>query len=325
MTVTAAAFADVRSFDRPIISVGRAGSRLVRNLLFGAAATATAGVAVIAAALVIGVVLPKHLPAKHGEVPRAKFGLRRIALAPSSPDIAKGFRPADIIVFPQSFAEAAPPARVAERKVDRKADRMIGTPIPPALPPALARARMAERQVAAIPPTPPQASTSRDISHRADNTVASASAPDDRTAVYDISARSVYLPNGKTLEAHSGLGNWRDDPRYVRMKSRGPTPPNTYDLSLREHLFHGVRAIRLTPVNDDKMYGRDGMLAHTYMLGPRGDSNGCVSFKNYPAFLRAFLKGDIDRLVVVPRHGEALARTARANGKRRIRYAANDR
>jgi hypothetical protein len=325
MTVTAAAFADVRSFDRPIVSVGRAGSRLARNLLLGAAAVATTVVAVVAAALVIGVVLPKHLPAKHGDRARANFGLRRIALAPASPDAARSLRPADIIVFPQSFAEAAPPARIAERKADRKADRRVGTPIPPAMPPALARSRMAERQIATIPPAPPQASASRGMSQRADKTVASASAPDNRTAVYDISARSVYLPNGKTLEAHSGLGNWRDNPRYIRLKSRGPTPPNTYDLSLREHLFHGVRAIRLTPVNDHKMYGRDGMLAHTYMLGPRGDSNGCVSFKNYPAFLRAFLKGDIDRLVVVPRHGEALARTARANGKRRVRYAANDR
>jgi hypothetical protein len=35
------------------------------------------------------------------------------------------------------------------------------------------------------------------------------------------------------------------------------------------------------------------------MLGPNGQSNGCVSFSDYPAFLNAFLKGEIDRLVVV--------------------------
>jgi hypothetical protein len=41
------------------------------------------------------------------------------------------------------------------------------------------------------------------------------------------------------------------------------------------------------------------MLAHSYMLGPSGQSNGCVSFRNYPVFLNAFLKGEVDRLVVV--------------------------
>jgi hypothetical protein len=79
---------------------------------------------------------------------------------------------------------------------------------------------------------------------------------------------------------------------------RGATPPATYELKLRESLFHGVRALRLTPI-DSNVYGRDGLLAHTYMLGPRGDSNGCVSFRNYDAFLQAFLRGDVKRLAVV--------------------------
>src|SRR5260221_9322561 len=30
-----------------------------------------------------------------------------------------------------------------------------------------------------------------------------------------------------------------------------------------------------------------------------GESNGCVSFSDYPAFLDAYLKGEVDRLVVV--------------------------
>jgi len=124
--------------------------------------------------------------------------------------------------------------------------------------------------------------------------------PDSHTAIYDIAAHVVYLPSGEKLEAHSGLGGRLDDPRYVHEKARGPTPPNVYDLTLRESLFHGVRAIRLNPVNDSKMYGRDGILAHTYMLGPSGQSFGCVSFKDYPQFLKAFLRGEIDRLVVVP-------------------------
>jgi hypothetical protein len=132
------------------------------------------------------------------------------------------------------------------------------------------------------------------------------------TAVYDIAAHTVYLPNGQTLEAHSGLGSKLDDPRYVKVKSRGPTPPNVYELTLRKKLFHKVRAIRLVPVGDASMFGRDGMLAHTYMRGASGESNGCVSFKNYAAFLRAYLKGEVDRLVVVPRINPATWQTAGA-------------
>jgi len=145
--------------------------------------------------------------------------------------------------------------------------------------------------------------------------------PDSRTAVYDISARTVYLPNGQRLEAHSGLGDKLDDPAYVRVRMRGPTPPNVYELTLREQLFHGVRAIRLNPVDEDKMHGRAGMLAHTYMLGPNGDSNGCVSFKDYNKFLEAFLRGEVDRLVVVPAGGTQLALAARARRGHVGRYA----
>jgi hypothetical protein len=123
--------------------------------------------------------------------------------------------------------------------------------------------------------------------------------PDARIAIYDISAHTVYLPNGRQLEAHSGLGRYTDDVRYISAKARGPTPPNVYALSLREHLFHGVRAIRLTPVGAGDMFGRDGMLAHSYMLGGNGQSHGCVVFTDYPAFLDAFLAGEITRLIVV--------------------------
>jgi hypothetical protein len=134
-----------------------------------------------------------------------------------------------------------------------------------------------------------------------------------RTAIYDITAQTVYLPNGERLEAHSGLGRLMDDPLHVRQKNRGATPPNTYDLKLRESLFHGVQAIRLTPVGDSDMFGRDGILAHSYMLGPSGQSNGCVSFKDYPKFLRAYLRGEFDRMVVVSRLDKPPAFAARRN------------
>jgi hypothetical protein len=122
---------------------------------------------------------------------------------------------------------------------------------------------------------------------------------DGRTAIYDITAGAVYLPSGRRLEAHSGLGNFMDNPRHVHLRMRGATPPNVYNLTLRESLFHGVRAIRLNPVDHGRMYGRAGILAHSYMLGANGQSNGCVSFSNYPEFLSAFLKGEVTRLAVV--------------------------
>jgi hypothetical protein len=121
------------------------------------------------------------------------------------------------------------------------------------------------------------------------------------TAIYDIAAHTVYLPNGTRLEAHSGLGGWLDDPRHVNEKMRGATPPAFYDLQPREQLFHGVRALRLIPVGNENVYGRTGLLAHTFMLGPNGQSNGCVSFRNYNAFLQAYESGEIKRLVVVAR------------------------
>ena len=103
------------------------------------------------------------------------------------------------------------------------------------------------------------------------NPMLGGSAPYDReTAVYDISARKVYLPDGTVLEAHSGLGAKMDDVRYAHVRMQGVTPPHIYDLKPREALFHGVPALRLTPIGgEDKIFDRDGLLAHTYMLGGR--------------------------------------------------------
>ncbi|RNJ46779.1 hypothetical protein B5V01_34915 [Mesorhizobium erdmanii] len=135
-------------------------------------------------------------------------------------------------------------------------------------------------------------------------------------AVYDISAKTVYMPDGQRLEAHSGLGAMVDQPRYVHVKDRGPTPPNTYNLSLRESRFHGVEALRLTPVGGGNKYNRNGLLAHTYMLrGGRAESNGCVVFRDYSRFLAAFKKGKVTRLVVVPRLSGSPTQVATDNAR----------
>jgi len=124
---------------------------------------------------------------------------------------------------------------------------------------------------------------------------------ENKTAIYDVTARVVYMPGGERLEAHSGLGPHMDDPNSRHIKNRGTTPPNTYVLTLRESLFHGVQAIRMTPLNEKAMFGRDGILAHSYMLGPSGQSNGCISFRDYPKFLNAYFRGEVKRIVVVSR------------------------
>ena len=133
----------------------------------------------------------------------------------------------------------------------------------------------------------------------------------EQTAVYDITARVVHMPDGTRLEAHSGFGDLMDDVENVHVRDRGATPPNVYELSLREKLFHGVQALRLKPVGEGELFGRNGLLAHSYLLGPNGQSNGCVSFKDYDAFLKAYHSGDIKRLVVVKSIRDDTIRVAR--------------
>jgi hypothetical protein len=205
-------------------------------------------------------------------------------------------------------AKAAPPATAVSSA--------------PAVPPAKTQSRLAAfrdsvRAVAAaarIAATEKPTIFQKLFGKPAPTTLAYASAEDDispeqgssgrydhQTAVYDISAHTVYLPDGTQLEAHSGLGSRLDDPRFTNERMRGPTPATVYDLKLRESSFHGVEALRLVPVDESKVFGRSGLLAHSYMLGSNGQSNGCVSFRNYTPFLKAYLNHEIKRLVVVSR------------------------
>jgi Protein of unknown function (DUF2778) len=243
----------------------------------------------------------------------AVFRLEDSDTSPGLATSATGRTPADdrtIAARAASFAERFmgaidwPVARPSE-------STQVGTNRPLAASDQVARAsagRAVAQAARTAAPVPASAASAPANAPKKPVRVADASASDDlslpadtdsHTAIYDILAHKVYLPSGKTLEAHSGLGSYLDDPRYVAEKDRGPTPPNVYDLALREEPFHGVRAIRLNPVGSGNMFGRDGMLAHTYMLGANGQSNGCVSFSDYPAFLNAVLSGEVNRLVVV--------------------------
>ena len=128
-----------------------------------------------------------------------------------------------------------------------------------------------------------------------------------KIAIYDITNGVVHMPNGTKLEAHSGIGKMRDNPKYTHVKMKGPTPPGTYKLSMREKPFHGVAAIRLTSVDGTHPQGRTGLLAHSYLLrSAPGDSHGCVAFANYDKFLAAFRRGEITHMVIVPEHNGRL-------------------
>ncbi|MBB6224102.1 hypothetical protein GGE66_005103 [Rhizobium leguminosarum] len=201
---------------------------------------------------------------------------------------ADGAQPFDLVLTPEENSVPLPMARP---------DGLIGKPAPA----AKGSQRAGEPALAYAQPNSPIEDDQDDAVPRYDKPVFS---PKLRAgvAIYDIENSTVYLPNGERLEAHSGLGKMRDNPRYVDKKMRGPTPPHTYALTMREALFHGVEALRLTPLEgSDAIYDRVGLLAHTYMLGKNGDSNGCVSFKDYKRFLAAYKRGDIRQLVVVPR------------------------
>ena len=228
--------------------------------------------------------------------------------APKSPDAQVAFaaplpppRPAEFTALPAAPPMARPLARQRTR-VAAPADhrtffqKLFGMAETPAPTSAVAYAAP-EASVAAAARTPFSAPTT----FAAPSASAASSRYDQFTAIYDVSAHTVYMPNGARLEAHSGLGDRLDDPSHFSERMRGATPPHLYELQAREQLFHGVAALRLNPVGAGDLFGRAGLLAHSYMLGPNGDSNGCVSFRDYDAFLQAYRSGQIKRLAVVAR------------------------
>lgn len=162
-----------------------------------------------------------------------------------------------------------------------------------------------EPQLASLPPQPlPQPKSAEPgildrLFADPDRAAKAVLAANPNTVLYDIAKRVVYLPDGDKLEAHSGFGEWLDDTESVHRKMVGVTPPNVYAVSFREKPFHGVRALRMKPVGGGNMYGRDGILAHSYLLGEAGASNGCISVKDYDKFLKAYEDGKFNQIIVL--------------------------
>jgi hypothetical protein len=185
----------------------------------------------------------------------------------------------------------------ADKPDEAPARRTAKTPAEPSAPKSPGRSRDSSNMLAYAKPDNPRDSGGGLFG----NLFSSAPKARPGVAVYDISAAVVTMPDGTKLEAHSGIGHMADNVKYVDRRMKGPTPPGVYDLTMRESLFHGVEAIRLTPANGKNPYGRNGLLAHTEMLRGRPEqSNGCVAFKNYKRFLKAFKRGRVKRMIVVP-------------------------
>lgn len=345
MPKTTATYCDVPHFDGRVFSFDDC-RRLIRligdHVVMGLGAVAAVGMLVttvtFAAAWIVNTFVATN-PVIHASAPAGPGALALVQDAPNfanAPAVTFADRwPRTTASMQASVMPLIPPhpLEIADNvPVPPKPERATSVPLPRphpaqhdiALAPVGQIGPQVAPQVATATPPPAPPADKRAAPQEAHNKSLSLPAPDSRTAVYDIAAHTVYLPNGDRLEAHSGLGDKLDDPRYVHVRMRGPTPPNVYELALREEPFHGVRAIRLNPVDDGKMFGRDGMLAHTYMLGANGQSNGCVSFRDYRKFLSAFLKGEVDRLVVVANLGTKPSHIARARHGRDYRYASND-
>lgn len=242
--------------------------------------------------------LPGHsdLDLEGGPIP----GENQVSAAPLLNAPLPPRRPADLGVLPGPAPE--PPSSLASHDANPPAQNAPGF-----FERLFAGARASQGQAVAyanpetttISRSTPQSAILRSVAPSWGSAPSALARYDKFTAVYDIGARIVYLPDGRRLEAHSGLGDLKDDPKHVDTHARGATPPDVYELGLREGLFHGVQALRLKPVGSGEQFGRTGLLAHPYMLGPDGDSFGCVSFKDYDAFLNAYQSGQVKKLAVV--------------------------
>jgi len=253
--------------------------------------------------------------------------LKRYVLAKAEPELSTAQEALALRWMPDGFRPALSDdgPRAIDRVIETKpaAATAVGIPLPRSRPAAADQPAQTSQALAMATTTPATTPADIQLSQPAERSVlqkfsdmvkskvAVASlglgkAPDlaalgydNETAVYDLTAHAVYLPNGTVMEAHSGMGSLRDDPDHVSVHMTGATPPAVYSLKPREKDFHGVAALRMTPVDGSDIGGRSGLLVHSYMLGPNGDSNGCISVRDYDRFLKAYNDGQFTHIAVV--------------------------
>src|SRR5262249_48232972 len=143
---------------------------------------------------------------------RSLPSLPPMVLASRAPEAAPGAsaNATPIWLTPPPEQEAAAPAPAVSTPAERA----------PAFTPRLSKPAAFTLTAIPLPPPRPDASA-----------WPSGATPrhfDRWTAVYDLTAHTVTLPDGTKLEAHSGLGDLMDDPRHVDERDRGATPPHLY-------------------------------------------------------------------------------------------------
>ena len=315
-------------YDEPVARHPEVASRSAAEMIGEVFAALPEQKSVIAKPTSVAAISPTEFNERFGAAEPESVASNAASAAPPPevPKLAEAPKPAAAPKLAEAKPAQAP--KLAEAAKTKPAPQQVALNVPPPSRSGMSVRAMAERAKAAVMSitgagrrsmveklwgkpasqgallayASADASITASIPHE-QNPMMGGSPPYDRdTAVYDITAHAVYLPDGTKLEAHSGLGSYLDDPRSARIRMRGVTPPHIYELKPREALFHGVPALRLTPIGgEETIYGREGLLAHTFMLGPNGDSNGCVSFRDYYAFLEAYRNKGIRKLAVVAR------------------------
>ena len=124
---------------------------------------------------------------------------------------------------------------------------------------------------------------------------------DQYTAVYDLSAHTVYLPNGTKLEAHSGLGDRLDDPNHVNERMRGATPPHLYETRAAGG-FVPRRAGLASKSHRRRRYFRPRRSTRPHLYaGPELGIPTAACRSRTTTDLRAYQNGEIRKLAVVAR------------------------
>jgi hypothetical protein len=175
---------------------------------------------------------------------RPRHAGRRTAATPASrgPHRRLPALPAEVARAPA--AELSPPTVERDHDVAR-----------PAPGETTAQRTVASAPAAAAPGQP----DNRNIFQRILGALSQLSAPSagGGTAVYDIAAHTVYMPNGERLEAHSELGSNLDDPRSFSQKNRAPWRNGTNPRARCAPIEAAVRLGRSKPLN---LSPRNGMV-----------------------------------------------------------------
>lgn len=96
---------------------------------------------------------------------------------------------------------------------------------------------------------------------------------------YDQSTGRLISREGERIgEGYSGAPTARNNPTKENVHNVGPIPRGTYEIGKPvDTVTHGPFVLRLSPIQDNEMYGRDGFLIHgDSVVEPGTASTGCI-------------------------------------------------